>query len=260
VTNPAFWDEQIASFLRTRDRLEGWSGPRRSTSWSSAWATASRRRCSSTRLRPRVPSTAATALRRLRYLMADYSPRVLEIARARVAEYGDQVEGLELDFRKPIHGLSHLRCEVLFAHTCNLYDNLPTDDSCTSATAPTSRWCVRASRPGRPLRSRCASACLSTSWSAASRRSCAGPEVMGEVALGVQLWSAVSDAVHLEEIYEEIPSPAAMRVAPVSASRSHSGPSAAADSEHASPDRASDASRIATACLISCAPSSPAPV
>jgi hypothetical protein len=41
-----------------------------------------------------------------------------------------------------------------------------------------------------------------------------GPEAFGDVERGVRFWSDVWDAVHLEEIYEEIHAPAAMRVAP----------------------------------------------
>jgi hypothetical protein len=38
------------------------------------------------------------------------------------------LKALELDFRKAIHGLPHLRGKVLFAHTCNPDSNLPTDE------------------------------------------------------------------------------------------------------------------------------------
>ena len=41
-----------------------------------------------------------------------------------------------------------------------------------------------------------------------------GPEAWGELQQGVRFWSDVWDAVHLEEIYEEIAAPSAIRVAP----------------------------------------------
>ncbi len=41
-----------------------------------------------------------------------------------------------------------------------------------------------------------------------------GPEVFGDLERGVRFWSDVWDAVHLEEIYEEIPAPESIRVAP----------------------------------------------
>jgi hypothetical protein len=41
-----------------------------------------------------------------------------------------------------------------------------------------------------------------------------GPESFGDLERGVTFWSDVWDTVHLEEIYAEIASPAAMRVAP----------------------------------------------
>jgi hypothetical protein len=60
--------------------------------------------------------------------MAYYSPHVVARAMERVAPYAPLARCLELDFRNPVHGLAYLRGKVLFAHTCNLYDNLPTDE------------------------------------------------------------------------------------------------------------------------------------
>ena len=147
--------------------------------------------------------------------MADYSPHVLEIARRRVADYADQVEGLELDFRNPIHGLSYLRGRVLFAHTCNLYDNLPTDELMRvgdRAYEPLVRASITpreaseiAERYGVPEGE------LVRTVQDVLRH---GPEVFGDLERGVRFWSDVWDAVHLEEVYEEIPAPAAIRVAP----------------------------------------------
>ena len=128
-TNRDFWDIEIDRFLRTLDRLDEWSelpdeihvlefgvgDGQQAKVWLDAFAAA-------------CAARGRDYLGRVRYLMADYSPHVLEIARRRVADYGELVEGLELDFRNPIHGLAHLRGKALFAHTCNLYDNLPTDE------------------------------------------------------------------------------------------------------------------------------------
>jgi hypothetical protein len=215
-TNPAFWDEQIASFLRTLDRLEEWSelpdeiqvvefgvgDGQQAKVWLDAFAAA-------------CAEHGRDYPGRVRYLMADYSPHVLEIARSRVAEYGDQVQGLELDFRNPIHGLSHLRGKVLFAHTCNLYDNLPTDELMRvgdRAYEPLVRASITPEEAAEiAQRFGIGEHELVREVQDILRH---GPEVSGDLERGVQFWSAVWDAVHLEEVYEEIASPSAIRVAP----------------------------------------------
>ncbi len=67
-------------------------------------------------------------LERLRYVMADYSPHVLEVARRRVADYERRRAARARLPQPDSSALAHLRGKVLFAHTCNLYDNLPTDE------------------------------------------------------------------------------------------------------------------------------------
>lgn len=215
-TNQDFWDDQITTFMRTLDRLDGWSelpdeihvlefgvgDGQQAKVWLDAFARA-------------CEEQGRDYLSRVRYLMADYSPHVLEIARGRVAEYADQVEGLELDFRNPIHGLSHLRGKVLFAHTCNLYDNLPTDELMRVGDRAYEPL-VRASiTPGEAAqlaeRFEMSEAELVPTVQEVLRH---GPQILGDLQRGVHFWSEVWDAVHLEEVYEEIPAPAAMRVAP----------------------------------------------
>jgi hypothetical protein len=215
-TNPDFWDGQITSFLRTLDRLDEWSelpdeihvielgvgDGQQAKVWLDAFAQA-------------CTARGRDYLSRVRYLMADYSPHVLEIARRRVAAYADQVECLELDFRNPMHGLAHLRGKVLFAHTCNLYDNLPTDELMRvgdHAYEPLVRASITpgeahelAERYGVP------EADLVRTVQDVLRH---GPESFGDLERGVHFWSDVWDAVHLEEIYEEIAAPSAIRVAP----------------------------------------------
>jgi hypothetical protein len=215
-TNRGFWDDQIRTFLRTLDRLDEWSelpdeihilefgvgDGQQAEVWLDAFAEA-------------CAAEGRDYLARVRYLMADYSPHVLEIARRRVADYGDQVDALELDFRNPIHGLAHLRGKVLFAHTCNLYDNLPTDELMRvgdHAYEPLVRASITpreatelAERYGVP------EADLVRTVQDVLRH---GPDFFGDLERGVRFWSDVWDAVHLEEVYEEIPAPAAIRVAP----------------------------------------------
>ena len=215
-TNQAFWDDQIATFMRTLDRLDEWSelpaeihvlefgvgDGQQAKVWLDAFAEACRKQ-------------DRDYLSRIRYLMADYSPHVLEIARRRVADYADQVQGLELDFRNPVHGLAHLRGKVLFAHTCNLYDNLPTDELMRVGDRAYEPL-VRASiTPGETKQ-------LAERFGVAEHELVKtvqqvlrhGPEAFGDLGQGVRFWSDVWDAVHLEEVYEEIPAPEAIRVAP----------------------------------------------
>jgi hypothetical protein len=215
-TNRPFWEDQIASFIRTLDRLDEWSelpeeihvlefgvgDGQQAKVWLDGFAQA-------------CATLGRDYLPRVRYLMADYSPHVLQIARDRVAEYADQVEGLELDFRNPIHGLSHLRGKVLFAHTCNLYDNLPTDELMRvgdRAYEPLVRASITPAEAAQLSESfGVAEADLVHTVQDVLRH---GPEVFHDLEHGVRFWSDVWDAVHLEEVYEEIQAPASIRVAP----------------------------------------------
>jgi hypothetical protein len=215
-TNPEFWQPEIESFLDTLDRLEEWSelpeeihvlefgvgDGQQAKVWLDAFAGA-------------CTARGRDYLERVRYLMADYSPHVLALARERVHEYGHLVSGLELDFRNPIHGLSHLRGKVLFAHTCNLYDNLPTDELMRvgdHAYEPLVRASITPDEVHElSARHHIPEDELVTTIQEVLRH---GPESFGDVANGVRFWSDVWDAVHLEEIYEEIAAPASIRVAP----------------------------------------------
>jgi hypothetical protein len=215
-TNRGFWDEQIAAFMRTLDRLDEWSelpdqihvlefgvgDGQQAKVWLDAFARA-------------CEAEGRDYLQRVRYLMADYSPHVLQIARERVAAYGELVEGLELDFRNPIHGLAHLRGKVLFAHTCNLYDNLPTDELMRVGDRAYEPL-VRASiTPGEATElARRYGIGQEDLVPTVQRILRDGPEAWGDLEIGVRFWSDVWDGVHLEEIYEEIVAPASIRVAP----------------------------------------------
>jgi hypothetical protein len=104
-TNPAFWADQIESFMQTLDRLDEWSelpeeihvlefgvgDGQQSKLWLDTFAAA-------------CDARGCDYLRRVRYLMADYSPHVLARATDCVAAYAAQVQSLELDFRNPMHG------------------------------------------------------------------------------------------------------------------------------------------------------------
>lgn len=215
-TNPEFWHDQIEVFIQTLDRLDDWSelpdeihvlefgvgDGHQAQVWLDQFARA-------------CEAHGRNYMQKLRYLMADYSPHVLALAMRRLASYGDMVQGLELDFRNPIHGLGHLRGKVMFAHTCNLYDNLPTDELMRvgeRAYEPLVRASITPAEIAElSLKHGVPQEDLVSTVQQILRD---GPESLGEVENGVRFWSDVWDSVHLEEIYEEVLTPAAMRVAP----------------------------------------------
>jgi hypothetical protein len=67
--------------------------------------------------------------RRLRYLMGDYSPHVLERARQAVAHHGERVvSALVVDATRPSITLGFLAGKAFLVYISNVYDNLPTDE------------------------------------------------------------------------------------------------------------------------------------
>src|ERR1700704_2144120 len=66
--------------------------------------------------------------RRLHYLMGDYSPHVLELARKNVAHHTEHVSSLVLDALRPTQTLGFLRYKAFLVYISNVYDNLPTDE------------------------------------------------------------------------------------------------------------------------------------
>jgi hypothetical protein len=66
--------------------------------------------------------------RRLHYLMCDYSPYVLDLARAAVAEHASHVSTVSLDATRPCTSLGFLRGRAFLLYISNVYDNLPTDE------------------------------------------------------------------------------------------------------------------------------------
>lgn len=69
--------------------------------------------------------------RRLQYLMCDYSPHVLELARAEVSHHASRVSSFVLDATRPMLSLGFLRFSVFLVYVSNVYDNLPTDEIAT---------------------------------------------------------------------------------------------------------------------------------
>src|SRR5216683_4821551 len=66
--------------------------------------------------------------RRLHYLMGDYSPHVLELARKNVAHHSEHVSSLVLDALRPTETLGFLRYKAFLVYISNVSDNLPTDE------------------------------------------------------------------------------------------------------------------------------------
>src|ERR1051326_5810620 len=66
--------------------------------------------------------------RRLHYLMGDYSPHVLELARKAVGHHAEHVSTLVLDALRPTETLGFLRYKAFLVYISNVYDNLPTDE------------------------------------------------------------------------------------------------------------------------------------
>jgi hypothetical protein len=215
-TNPDFWGAQISTFLDSLDRLDAWSelpdeihvlelgvgDGEQALVWLDTFAAQCRER-------------GRDYVSRVRYLMADYSPHVLERASERVKDYAAQVQGIELDFRNPMNGLEHLQGKVLFAHTCNLYDNLPTDEIMRvgdNAYEPL----VRASITPPEVEELAAKHGVSGEEIIGKVQDIIrnGPDSMPEPAGAVHFWADVWDAIHLEEIYVEIASPSSLRLAP----------------------------------------------
>jgi hypothetical protein len=66
--------------------------------------------------------------RRLRYLMGDYSPHVLERARQAVAHHGERLSALVVEATRPGITLGFLTGKAFLVYISNVYDNLPTDE------------------------------------------------------------------------------------------------------------------------------------
>ena len=66
--------------------------------------------------------------RRLHYLMCDYSPYVLGLARETVAAHASHVSSVSLDATRPGTSLGFLRGKAFLLYISNVYDNLPTDE------------------------------------------------------------------------------------------------------------------------------------
>lgn len=78
--------------------------------------------------RRRDQSAAGAYYRRLHYLLADYSPDVLQRAERTVADHAPHTSSLILDAIHPAATLGFLRHKAFLIYISNVYDNLPTDE------------------------------------------------------------------------------------------------------------------------------------
>ena len=148
--------------------------------------------------------------RRLHYLMGDYSPHVLELARKNVAHHSEHISSLALDALRPTETLGFLRYKAFLVYISNVYDNLPTDEivrigghlfqvqtraGFARSTAETLASSVKSRPEELP--------------DLVARLIRLGPELLSEVlpehfpkpANAVEFWRACWDALRLEERY-----------------------------------------------------------
>jgi hypothetical protein len=215
-THPDFWRDRIDAFVEVLDRLEargvlpaeiyvlelGVGSGRQARIWLDTFQAACRER-------------GRNYYDRLHYLMTDYSKDVLATARRAVEPHDERVSCLNIDATNPLEALAFLRYKVLFVHSCNLYDNLPTDE--VVRVAGRAYWSlVRAYLD------------VTRAWEICDEHGVAhdqllptiqrvlrfGPDALGDEKTGVLFWADVWDAVRLEEVFEEIDDPAGIRLAP----------------------------------------------
>src|SRR5215207_5390348 len=215
-TNAAFWRERIESFVRVLQGLDEWSElPDEIYALELGVGNGAQARVWLDTFAAVCEEQGHDFFDRLRYVIADYSPDVLDAARRMVAPYRDKVRHLDIDLRRPLAALADLRGRVLYAHACNVHDNLPTDEVMrVGATAY--EPLVRAYLDESKISEICAvhGIALDDVVPTIQRVLRFGPRALGDEKDGVRFWSAVWDALGLEEIYAEIPDPSAVRLVP----------------------------------------------
>ena len=148
--------------------------------------------------------------RRLHYFMGDYSPHVLELARAAVAHHGEHISGLVLNATRPSETLGFLRYKAFLVYISNVYDNLPTDEV-VRIGGRLYRVEVRAALSARDAEQLASSRGLQVRElrEAVSKLLRLGPELLAEVlpenfpsvSDAVDFWRDVWEALRLDERY-----------------------------------------------------------
>ena len=217
-THPEFWRDRLGAFVDVLDRLEGRGllpaeiyvlelgvGSGRQ---AQVWLDTFKALCTE-RGRDHYYG-------RLHYLMTDYSKDVLATARRAVEPHDERVSCLNIDATNPLEALAFLRYKVLFVHSCNLYDNLPTDE--VVRVAGRAYWSlVRAYLDAARARAICEEhgVAVDQLLPTIQRVLRFGPDALGDEKTGVLFWADVWEAVRLEEVFEEIDDPASVRLAPI---------------------------------------------
>ncbi len=200
-THPTFWRDRLTAFLELLDDLNARGlVPDEIYVLEMGVGTGHQAKVWLDTFRELCAERGRDYFRRVRYLMSDYSHEVLRAARRTLADYGEQVSGLHVDAVDPLHTLSFLRYKILFIHSCNLYDNLPTDEV-VRRNGKLYELRVRAYLPASAVATICAAHGLQPAGlpTAISRFLRIGPEYFDDPAAGVRFWADVWDALRLEE-------------------------------------------------------------
>lgn len=215
-TNPDYWGDQLRAFVERLVSLErrgllpaeiyvlelGVGSGEQALMWLDTFAAICRER------------DREHYYDRLQYLMSDYSRDVLTTARATCQRHDARISVLNVDATNPLETLSFLRYKILFIHSCNLYDNLATNellhqDGCAYDVL------VRAYIEHDRAVEICASHGLDLEElvPAIERLLRIGPELFGDEKAGILFWADVWDAIRLEERYVQV-DPAEIQLVP----------------------------------------------
>lgn len=151
---------------------------------------------------------------RLRYIMSDFSQHILDHARPRVLEHVDKISLIPMNALDPESALGFLRYKVLYAHLCNVYDNLP----CTEIARVDDRFFeveIRAYLDQAVVASLCEAHNIQPAElpREIERLLRIGPDYFPSMEVGVHFWAELWRALKLEERYVPIPDIASYSVA-----------------------------------------------
>lgn len=151
---------------------------------------------------------------RLRYIMSDFSQHILDHARPRVLEHIDKVSLIPMNALDPESALGFLRYKVLYAHLCNVYDNLP----CTEIARLDGKFYeveIRAYLDQSIVAGLCEKFGLQPADlpREIERLLRIGPDYFPSLEAGVHFWAEAWRALKLEERYAPIPDLASYPIA-----------------------------------------------
>ena len=137
---------------------------------------------------------------RLRVLMGDFSLATLDMSRPNVKQHLPLCSFIVLDALDPLKTLSFLRHKVLYIHTTNMYDNLPSEE----ILRRDGHFYLVQVRLGMPMAQalRIASAYgipFDKMRATIERMLQGGADFLGDPARGISFWKEIWDAARLEE-------------------------------------------------------------